>query len=209
MDVFTFGDFKANFYYQDNFFDDNNLNTINQYLDNIDFWYNVNDKDDNIIRKQRWYHKEMKPFHNDWATKYSRWNSFEYDNYLIDLNNFVENSVSKILEKKVKFNSILLNYYENNNNRISPHKDNKMVFGEEPIIVIISIGYERRFMIEKTYLDQYKKDKINPVNKIYNLKNNSIMIMSGCSQRLFNHSILKEDNNHGERYSITFRYHLK
>lgn len=198
--------YQNHFYYQSNFFDIDYLDKINQYLADIDFWHGVTDKDDNIIRKQRWYHLENKPFHKDW-TKHSRWLPFNYDDFLIEMNNYVEEKVTTILNKDVNFNSLLLNYYENNDNKISPHKDNSTVFGKEPIIVIISIGCDRNFMIEKTIMDSLKKDKINPLSKVFKLENNSIMIMSGLSQRMFKHSILKEENKLGERYSLTFRYH--
>ena len=167
----------------------------------------------NIDRKQKWYHMENKTFCDTWKIKHNRWNSHSYTPLLFKLQESVQNDLSNILinTSNIKYpnlNSILINYYQDGNQFIPPHKDTKVSFGLDPTIILLSFGATRKFKLERTLPDSYE---INSKQKFWNqefdLEDNSLLIMSGSVQKYFLHSIEKSDTSL-PRYSITFREHL-
>ena len=68
--------------------------------------------------------------------------------------------------------------------------------------------YNAKKHIERTLKDQLKRDKNkNILNKTFQLDDNSMFIMAGCSQRYWCHSIQKDDSK-DERYSFSIRGYL-
>lgn len=194
-------------------------NTIFLYLDKIlpeklyiktRFWlerknykdgYCIDGKE--IPRKQIWFHKEQKYFCSQWKYRYSRWESEIYDKILEEVEEYVMDKVGNILKtwediELPEINSCLVNKYRDGNDSIKPHYDSPLSFGEFPTIINLSLGAEREFIIKK----KKKKDKIT-----IQLKNNSLLIMAGGSQKYFTHEVPKS-NSDSVRYSMTFRKHL-
>lgn len=95
------------------------------------------------------------------------------------------------------FNSLLVNYYRDGNDTMGWHSDDEIELGHQPTIVCISLGAERVLKL---------KDKNS--NKITDLKlhSGSCLVMSGNSQRDFQHAILKQTSLVHPRISLTFRY---
>ena len=121
------------------------------------------------------------------------------------IDNFLKNNIEI---NKPNINSILINYYQNGDNQIGFHKDNKKSFGESPTIIILSIGDKRTIRFERTFSDKILRDKESKhLNFNYELEDNSIFIMAGESQKNWVHSIIREKDKK-ERYSLTFREHL-
>ena len=61
----------------------------------------------------------------------------------------------------------------------------------------------------ETIEDVLKRNKDEKhLNQEFNLDDNSLLIMSGASQRYFCHSIVKELDKTNPRYSLTFRQYL-
>ena len=97
---------------------------------------------------------------------------------------------------------------ENGNNLIPPHRDSVDSFGLYPTISLVSIGQKRNLVIERTLKDQLKRDKNNQkLNRTFQLNDNSMFIMAGCSQRYWCHSIEKDDSTK-KRYSFSIREYL-
>jgi alkylated DNA repair dioxygenase AlkB len=200
------------FLYEKNFLKINDYNMIRNYLElTNNFKSNPKCSNNNKQgRLQKWYHKNNIYFCPEWNKEYDWWKSFKYDNTLLKIQQIVQNKMNK-LNYNIKINSCLINKYRNGNDYISPHRDSKISFGEEPIVCILSIGQKRtlRFVktepnLKKITLSKKHKDNI----KIdFELEDNSIFIMSGNSQNNYSHEILK-DNSINERYSLTFREHL-
>ena len=198
-----------------NFLDTEELSEMKNELNEIDDW-KITTKYDKITiqRKQKWYQNENKSFGKNWKEHHEQWRSHQYSEYLKKFQDKIENSVSSLIDEynyidKPIFDSLLINYYENGNNCITAHQDDKGSFGLEPTIALLSIGGPRTFSLERTKLDCLKRDKDKSyLNKDFILPDNSLFIMAGGSQRNFCHSIKKEPNIKNSRYSLTFRKYL-
>ena len=200
------------FLYEQNFLKNNDYDKIKQYLFSINDFKN-NPKCSNINqqgRLQKWFHKNKIYFCPEWKVEYDWWKSFDYDDTLLYIQQLVQNK-SNELNYNVNINSCLINKYRNGNDYISPHRDSKLSFGEDPVVCILSIGQKRILRFTKTEpntrtMSLTKKHKDN-IKIDFTLEDNSIFIMSGDSQNNYSHEILKDDSVN-ERYSLTFREHL-
>lgn len=189
-------------------------------------------------RKQIWFQEDGEYFCKKWKNRYSRWESNNYDTYLRSLQDNISrklNNISKVEECKYKelfislqdmkrvagnkidisykFNSVLVNLYENGHERIQAHRDSIDSFGLYPTIVGLSIGETRTMRIRKIQYNQNniksKKPELREENKGISmdipLENNSLFIMMGSSQKHYTHEILREPKKINKRYSFTFR----
>jgi len=198
--------------YIPNFFTSDEVTSIKTELDNIDEWKESLTYDGTKIqRKQKWYQKDNQPFCNKWQVQHDKWQSHNYTPFLTKLQEDLENNITKYLlnHKSIqqpKFNSLLINYYQNGDNFIAPHQDNKFSFGKKPTIALLSFGETREFILERTFKNTCKRNKDKEhYNKTFNLEDNSLFIMSGCVQQYFCHSIKKDITKILPRYSLTFR----
>ena len=166
-----------------------------------------------IPREQLWYQERKEYFCINWKERHDRWMSEEYDSYLQNIQDKIQEKVFNIIsnledindESNIqypKINSCLINKYLDGKDSIKPHRDTIFSFGESPTIVNLSVG-SKRDMIIKT-----NKDYENIENKYtLELEDNSILIMAGGSQKYFTHQI-PECEQSGIRYSLTFREYL-
>ena len=113
-------------------------------------------------------------------------------------------SIRQKLEEIVeaKFNSVLLNLYRDNNDRMGFHSDNEPSLGQEPTIASLSYGATR------TLLFKHKTRKDLPIKSL-KLISGSMLLMKGQTQRHWNHGINKEAAICGPRVNLTFRNILK
>lgn len=107
-------------------------------------------------------------------------------------------SIKKVIEKHchLSFNSCLLNLYPDGEASMGWHSDDEKELGENPAIVSISLGVERRFVF------QHKLDK-NKVEIL--LRNGSLLIMKGECQTYWKHALPKAMRVREERINLTFR----
>lgn len=94
------------------------------------------------------------------------------------------------------FNSILLNYYRDDNDSIGFHFDNEPELGDNPIVAALSLGGPRVFTLK------HKKKKYASVN--LTLEDGSLVIMGLNCQRNWLHGINKNTGSN-PRISLTFR----
>jgi alkylated DNA repair dioxygenase AlkB len=177
-----------------------------KYLQSLDY-EKGNYKGRDIRREQRWYHREGKYFNHKWQ-RYKRWESFNYTPILRFIQSRINYFVKHIIRPKEpwKSNSILINRYINGGNVIPKHRDSEDVFGDNPIIVVYSIGASRTIRFTRVGLHSnahIKGEKIVDVR----LNDGDLLIMSGTVQKYYVHEILKETEDTGERFSLTFRVH--
>lgn len=107
------------------------------------------------------------------------------------------------LEKGVKFNQVLVNWYADGNHYIGKHSDDETQLIKNTPIFTVSFGQERDFVIESK-----KNKKGHQVyRQVVKVKNNSLLIMGGEMQRYYLHSVPKRSANKVKkpRISITFR----
>ncbi len=97
-----------------------------------------------------------------------------------------------------QFNSVLLNYYRDNNDSMGFHSDDEKELGPEPTIASLSFGDKRVFLFKhKTNRD------LETVS--VPLHSGSVLLMKGATQKHYKHSINRETRPCGPRINLTFR----
>ena len=99
---------------------------------------------------------------------------------------------------KIKFNSVLLNFYRSGSDSVSWHSDDEKELGEEPIIGSVSFGGTRRFRLR----NKEDKKKIHT----YELENGILLLMKGKTQKYWEHEIPKTKKKVSGRINLTFRF---
>ncbi len=94
------------------------------------------------------------------------------------------------------FNSVLLNYYRDGRDSMGMHSDDEPELGAAPVIASVSFGAMRTFVLK------HKRSKA--VVKL-DLTSGSLLIMSGLTQRHWQHGINKLTRPCGPRVNLTFR----
>jgi len=97
----------------------------------------------------------------------------------------------------VSFNSMLANLYRDGSDSIGWHRDNEKGLGPEPTIALISLGAERKFSLRRRDDHRSRCDII--------LEHGSLLVMSGTTQRYWEHAIPRTSAIAGARISLTFR----
>ena len=96
------------------------------------------------------------------------------------------------------FNSVLLNYYRDENDSMGMHSDNESELGEQPLIASLSLGDERVFLLRHRTRKDLKTIKLP-------LPSGSLLVMAGKTQSHWRHGIARERQPCGPRVNLTFR----
>lgn len=97
-----------------------------------------------------------------------------------------------------EFNSVLLNYYRDQHDKMGMHSDDESELGDRPVIASLSLGETR------TLLLRHKTRKDLPTIKLA-LPSGSLLLMGGDTQRYWRHGINAERNHCAARINLTFR----
>lgn len=98
------------------------------------------------------------------------------------------------------FNSVLINLYRDGKDSNGWHADDEPELGKRPVIASVSLGAARDF---------YLREKANHANKVkLNLAHGSLLIMSGDTQKYWQHHVPKRANS-GPRINLTYRTMVK
>ena len=92
------------------------------------------------------------------------------------------------------FNSVLLNYYRDNNDSMGFHSDDEKELGPDPAIASLSLGDKRTFLFKH----KYRKD-LDLIS--VPLQSGSVLLMKGPTQRNYQHAINRE-SGHADPGSI-------
>jgi len=108
--------------------------------------------------------------------------------------------LNKLVEEKsgYKFNSVLLNFYRNGDDKVSWHADDEKSLGEVVNIASISVGAERDFQFKSKHNPDDKKD--------INLTHGSLLVMHNPIQEHWLHQIPVRKKVSEPRINLTFRY---
>tara|TARA_B100000902_G_scaffold399799_1_gene472606 strand:- start:4057 stop:4719 length:663 start_codon:yes stop_codon:yes gene_type:complete len=205
----------SNFLYFDNFFNNEYYESIFKWLKTLNYISGIKKNNEKIDREQIWFDNNNNYFCKLWTQKQDRWQPHKYPNKLLEIENRIKdklhclkqnnnnynnnnNNNSNNIKNNYNFNTCLINKYNTGEDIISAHKDNKFSFGEYPNIIIYSVGCQRELKVNS---DISKESFIIP------LLPNSLLIMSGASQKYFTHEIIK-NNSKDIRYSLTFRKYI-
>ncbi|HEX6978282.1 MAG TPA: alpha-ketoglutarate-dependent dioxygenase AlkB [Alphaproteobacteria bacterium] len=104
--------------------------------------------------------------------------------------------VERVVDER--FNSVLLNYYRDNNDSMGFHSDDERELGPRPIIASLSLGEERAIVFKAKANKELKPIRIM-------LGSGSLLVMKGDTQANWKHAILKERRPCGPRVNLTFR----
>ena len=141
-----------------------------------------------IPRLTAWYGDEKKTYTYSGITM----TSLPWTKELIAVKSKIE------VYSKIKFNSVLLNFYRSGSDSVSWHSDDEKELGEEPIIGSVSFGGIRRFRLRN------KEDKKQI--HTYELENGSLLLMKGKTQKYWEHEIPKTKKKVSGRINLTFRF---
>lgn len=120
------------------------------------------------------------------------------------------------------FDSILMNKYRGFGDSIKPHRDSEQIFGDNPSVVILSLGCPReiifnRIIYDKQNTNSMKRDNMFEGERSFkvSMPSGSVLVMGGEVQKYYSHEIKKvKDHDRvilgggfsGDiRYSLTFR----
>jgi alkylated DNA repair dioxygenase AlkB len=128
---------------------------------------------------------------------------YSYSNIPMIRNNWTPSllKLKKIIETEAnqEFNSVLINYYRNGSDYAAWHSDDENQLGVNPTIASLSLGEQRSFHLK------HKFDKGVEVSK-FQLRHNSLLIMSGKLQHCWKHQIAKSSKPLKSRVNLTFRH---
>ncbi len=204
-------------YYQPNIISKSVQDEIFNWLECMGDFKEGNIGELKIDRLQKWYQTENKYFSKDWRVEYERWKSHHYCQHLFKYQNMIQQIVNTICKKhSIKIpniNSCLINMYRDGNDIIKRHSDNQTVFGENPTVVVLSLGQPRIMDFTRRV---HKPDKLRSIemdtdkkelNMSIKLESGSLLIMAGSTQKYYFHGIEKEDV-YNKRYSMTWREYI-
>lgn len=97
------------------------------------------------------------------------------------------------------FNSVLLNYYRDNNDSMAFHSDDEKELGPEPSIASLTFGDQRTFVFKHKIRDDIPNVHVP-------LSSGSVLLMKGKTQRFWKHAINREKRFCGPRINLTFRH---
>jgi len=100
------------------------------------------------------------------------------------------------------FNSVLANLYRDGNDAMGWHADDEPELGTEPVIASISLGAERDFHLRQK---DRGTGKSRGCARSISLPHGSLLLMSGSSQRDWQHALPKRRRISKPRINLTFR----
>jgi len=96
------------------------------------------------------------------------------------------------------FNSVLLNYYRNEQDSMGFHSDDEPELGPKPVIASLSFGATREFVFKHKTRKDVKPYKIPLVA-------GTLLVMRSDTQTHWQHGIAKSRRPCGARVNLTFR----
>ena len=104
---------------------------------------------------------------------------------------------SSASQYKIRFNSVLANWYRDGQDSMSFHSDDEPELGINPVIASVTLGEARPFVFKH----KETKEKHTQV-----LEHGSVLIMAGTTQSHYVHSIAKTAKPIGGKINLTFRH---
>jgi alkylated DNA repair dioxygenase AlkB len=129
--------------------------------------------------------------------------SYAYSGIRMDPNPWIDEllEIKKAIEPiaGTRFNSVLINYYRDGQDRVAWHSDDEKELGQNPAIGSVSLGAERKFKLRhKNYRENGEQSEIM-------LAHGSLLMMKGPTQHFWKHEIPRTARTTGKRINLTFR----
>ena len=126
-----------------------------------------------------------------------RFESLPWTRVLMQLRDTVAKRIDVDAGKPVIFNSVLANYYRDEQDSVAWHADDEPELGTNPLIASLSLGATRRFCLRHNTL----KTRVE-----LPLSNGSLLLMAGTTQHHWQHQVPKERAVTEGRVNLTFRH---
>ena len=98
----------------------------------------------------------------------------------------------------LEFNSVLLNYYRDQNDAMGLHSDDERELGPRPVIASLSLGETRDLVLKHRTRRDLRTFKLA-------LESGSLLLMQGPTQQHWRHGINRLKRTCGPRLNLTFR----
>jgi alkylated DNA repair dioxygenase AlkB len=98
----------------------------------------------------------------------------------------------------VAFSSCLINLYRDGNDAVAWHADTVRKVMRNPLVVTVSLGASRRFVV--------RRRGGGPVLKDYAPGQGDLMVMGGAMQHDYEHAVPRQRSASGARMSVTMRH---
>ena len=109
---------------------------------------------------------------------------------------FIKEKIESI--STIRFNSVLLNDYEDGNVGMGWHSDDEKELGKDPIIASVSFGVDRDFYLKPKIKSSKERVRISA-------SNGSLILMTGSTQHHWLHSLPIRKKIIDRRINLTFR----
>jgi alkylated DNA repair dioxygenase AlkB len=152
-------------------------------------------QDDIVVFGKKYQQPRLTALYGNDGKSYSYSSLTMFPNKWNSLLTYIKEKVEDFM--KVKFTTVLLNYYRDGNDSNGWHADNEKELGKNPIIASVSFGAKRVFQMKHNSIKE-QKFKIE-------LEHGSLLIMKGTTQHFWKHQIPKSTKNVGPRINLTFR----
>ena len=179
-------------YFPEFFSREKSLNFLPQLLDTIKWKQNaikMYGKENPVPRLEAWYGDQGKSY----AYSGIRMEPTPWTDELREIKRSIE------AEVEISFNSVLINYYRDGQDRVAWHSDDEKELGKNPVIGSVSFGAERTFKL------RHKRYKENNLKQSIVLKNGTFLLMKGATQHHWMHEIPRTSKPIGPRINLTFR----
>ncbi len=97
----------------------------------------------------------------------------------------------------IVFDSIGLNYYRDRHDSVAWHRDRHQRSVRDPVVAIVSVGDRRPFRL---------RPHGGGASIAYHLGHGDLLVMGGCCQHSWEHTVPKMSTGVGPRISITYRH---
>ncbi len=98
---------------------------------------------------------------------------------------------------ELRFNSVLANLYRDGRDSMGWHSDAEPELGQAPIIASLSFGAPRKF--------RFRSRETREIESSIELAHGSLLVMSGATQRLYQHDLPRSARIDEARINLTFR----
>ncbi len=103
------------------------------------------------------------------------------------------------------FNSVLINYYRDGNDKMGWHSDNEPELGTNPVIACVSLGAEREILFRNRRIKNHNEASNARCSYPVLLTSGSLLVMNAGAQNRLEHQIPVRKKVANGRISLTFR----
>lgn len=162
-----------------------------------------------LMEKVDWVQNKIKMYGKEnWVPRMEAWYGDKGMNYTYSgITQEPKPWIEELLEIKatiepvagIVFNSVLINFYRDGQDRVGWHSDDEKELGEAPIIGSVSLGAKRKFKL------RHKNFAENGQQFALDLDHGSLLLMKGETQKYWKHEVPRTALPVRGRINLTYR----